>query len=204
MKKIAILFIIFILSFPSSSIEIHKNTSEAQKNQILSHDQSFSDKNEQTDLTFSPTHHWEVNTLSINKEKKLFKRNKKLTFPSLDFLMDPSFLVMLLLIVLTIFTIPTVNYFKKNKPISLLALIGFFIALTGIIIPFFIPWFYLVFGVIGVAAIFLGAFAKKSIKKSSGEIKGKGFANASIIMGIIMCVVNTVLWILMPYMFGGG
>jgi hypothetical protein len=204
MKKIAFLFTIFIFSFPSFSSEIHRSISDTEKNQSQSKDHFLPNKKENPDLQVFSFQNREVNTSMVNKEKKLFKRNKNLTFPSLDFLMDPLFLVMFLLIVLTIFTIPTANYFKNNKPISRLALIGFFIALTGIIVTFFVPWFFLVFGIIGVAAIVIGISAKKSIKKSSGEIKGKGFANASIIMGIIMCAVNSVLWIFMPYIFGGG
>jgi hypothetical protein len=52
-----------------------------------------------------------------------------------------------------------------------------------------------IFGLVGIAAIFLGRSAQQEIRQSNGALTGEGMAKAGLILGIVGCVVGVLMTI---------
>jgi uncharacterized membrane protein YidH (DUF202 family) len=72
-----------------------------------------------------------------------------------------------------------------------LGIVGFIFSILGIIPIFGLPF--------GILAVLFGALSLKKINRHPERYKGRGVANASLIIGILMVAISAIILIALPF-----
>lgn len=208
MKKFLFFILILMISGTLFSSEVLNDSKNEVKPQTTSQNLFLSDKLAQADQLSDDLNGGEEYSLKKetgnSKFKNAVRRITKKLGPIADLFSNTYFYMGLgFVILIGIFIgnhLKKTGYLKKTPRYSWMAIFSFILVMAGLVCGLIGLWpLFTTFGIIGLV---LGTVSYHLIKQSKGDLKGKGFAIASNIIGNLE-VIAVLIFLILFAGFGG-